>query len=93
MAFCKPEFIIIKSNYFQNAQKDECFLDDSEAFALVTSARTSISRTTMRLRNRNVILKVVSSKITIMYNHTFFLTQYYETNCTGKSRYSSDILF
>jgi hypothetical protein len=31
MAFCKPEFIIIKSNYFQNAQKGECFLDDFEA--------------------------------------------------------------
>jgi hypothetical protein len=29
--FCKPDFIIIKSNYFQNAQKDECFLDDFEA--------------------------------------------------------------
>jgi hypothetical protein len=26
-AFCKPDFIIIKSNYFQNAQKGECFLD------------------------------------------------------------------
>jgi hypothetical protein len=31
MAFCKPEFIIIKSNYFQNGQKGECFLDDFEA--------------------------------------------------------------
>ncbi|KAH0810362.1 hypothetical protein GEV33_012427 [Tenebrio molitor] len=31
MAFYKPEFIIIKSNYFQNAQKGECFLDDFEA--------------------------------------------------------------
>jgi hypothetical protein len=29
--FCKPEFIIIKSNYFQNAQKGECFLDGFEA--------------------------------------------------------------
>jgi hypothetical protein len=26
MAFCKSEFII-KSNYFQNTQKSECFLD------------------------------------------------------------------
>jgi hypothetical protein len=26
MAFCKPDFIIIKSNYFQNAQKREFFL-------------------------------------------------------------------
>jgi hypothetical protein len=25
-AFCKPEFIIIKSNYFQNAQKNQCIL-------------------------------------------------------------------
>jgi hypothetical protein len=83
MPFCKPEFIIITSNYFQNAQKVECFLDDFEALmremdvrALVlqnhpntihlvlqnglqsrSSARTSISRTTMR--SRNVILKVV----------------------------------
>jgi hypothetical protein len=24
------QFIIIKSNYFQNAQKSECFLDDFE---------------------------------------------------------------
>jgi hypothetical protein len=31
MAFCKPEFIIIKSNYFQNAQKGECFLNNFEA--------------------------------------------------------------
>jgi hypothetical protein len=57
------EFIIIKSNYFQNAQKGECFLNDFEALvrkidvrALVlqnglrphSSARTLISRTTMR---------------------------------------------
>jgi hypothetical protein len=76
MAFCKPEFIIIKSNYFQNAQKGECFLNDFEALVheidvrtlvlqndlrLHSSARTSISRTT--IRSRNVILKVVSSKI------------------------------
>jgi hypothetical protein len=66
-------FIIIKSNYFQNAQKGDCFLDDFEALvrkrrfrALVlqnvlrphSSAQTSISRTTMR--SRNVILKLVS---------------------------------
>jgi hypothetical protein len=30
MAFCKSEFII-KSNYFQNTQKSECFLDYFEA--------------------------------------------------------------
>jgi hypothetical protein len=31
IAFCKPDFIIIKSNYFQNAQKGVSFLDDLEA--------------------------------------------------------------
>jgi hypothetical protein len=31
MAFCKPDFIIMKSNYFQNAQKGQCFLDEFEA--------------------------------------------------------------
>jgi hypothetical protein len=31
IAFCKPDLIIIKSNYFQNAQKSECFLDNFEA--------------------------------------------------------------
>jgi hypothetical protein len=75
------EFIILKSNYFQNAQKGECFLDDFQALvreiyvrALVlqnglrahSSARTSISRTTMQ--SRNVILKVVSSKIVLSVN-------------------------
>jgi hypothetical protein len=28
---CKADFIIIKSNYFQNAQKGQCLLDDFEA--------------------------------------------------------------
>jgi hypothetical protein len=28
VAFYKPDYIIIKSNYFRNAQKGECFLDD-----------------------------------------------------------------
>jgi hypothetical protein len=31
ITFWKPDFIIIKSNYFQNAQKGRCFLDDFEA--------------------------------------------------------------
>jgi hypothetical protein len=31
ITFCKADFIIIKSNYFQNAQKGQCFLDDFEA--------------------------------------------------------------
>jgi hypothetical protein len=39
MAFCKPEFIIITSNYFQNAQKGECFLDDFEALACEIDGR------------------------------------------------------
>jgi hypothetical protein len=74
MVFCKPEFIIIKSNYFQNSQKGECFLDDfapmreidvpalvlQNALRLHSSARKSILRTSMR--SRNVILKVVRSK-------------------------------
>jgi hypothetical protein len=30
MAFCKADFII-KSKYFQNAQKGECFFNDFEA--------------------------------------------------------------
>jgi hypothetical protein len=56
MAFCKPDFIIIKSNYFYNAQKGECFLDDFEALVREIYVRRSL------LRSRNVILKVVSSK-------------------------------
>jgi hypothetical protein len=28
MTFCKADFIIIRSNYFQNAQKSQCFSDD-----------------------------------------------------------------
>jgi hypothetical protein len=31
MTFCKPDFIIVKPNYFQNAQKGQSFLDDFEA--------------------------------------------------------------
>jgi hypothetical protein len=36
IAFCKPEFIIIKSNYFQNSPKGEAFyfFDDFEALVL-----------------------------------------------------------
>jgi hypothetical protein len=30
-SFCKPDFIIVESNYFQNAQKRQRFLDDFEA--------------------------------------------------------------
>jgi hypothetical protein len=30
MVFCKPDFITIKSNYFQNTPKGECFLDNFE---------------------------------------------------------------
>jgi hypothetical protein len=28
IVFCNPDFIIIKSNYFQNAQRSECILND-----------------------------------------------------------------
>jgi hypothetical protein len=42
MTFCKADFIIIKSNYFQNAQKGQCFLND-----LSTSARNLRSRLTV----------------------------------------------
>jgi hypothetical protein len=31
MTVSKADFIIIRSNYFQNAQKRQCFLDDFEA--------------------------------------------------------------
>jgi hypothetical protein len=31
MTFYKPDFIIIKLNYFLNAQKGQCFLDDFQA--------------------------------------------------------------
>jgi hypothetical protein len=44
MTFCKPDFIIIKSNYFQNAQKGQCFLDDFEALVGARSGRNLRSR-------------------------------------------------
>jgi hypothetical protein len=50
------EFIIIKSNYFQNAQKGECFLDDFEALVREINVRGCL------LPPRNVFLKVASSK-------------------------------
>jgi hypothetical protein len=71
------EFIIIKSNYFQNAQKGECFLDDFEAYALVRERRfrSLVLQNGLRphssaptwfsrttMRSLNVILKVASSK-------------------------------
>jgi hypothetical protein len=53
MAFCKPQFIVIKSNYFQNAQKGECFLErrfralvlQNDPKSIRTNALMSISRT------------------------------------------------
>jgi hypothetical protein len=42
MAFCKPEFIIIKSNYFQNAQKGERFLDAFEALVREIDVRALV---------------------------------------------------
>jgi hypothetical protein len=53
----KPDFNITKSNYFQNAQKGKCFLDDFEALVREIYIRGWL------LRSRNVILKVVSSKM------------------------------
>jgi hypothetical protein len=53
MTFCKPEFIIIKSNYFQKAQK---------AFALVRERRFRALVLHNGVRPCNVILKVLSSK-------------------------------
>jgi hypothetical protein len=72
MAFSTPQFIVIKSNYFQNAQKALALVLERRFCALVlrnglgrhSSARTSISRTTVR--SRNVILKVVSLKISFV---------------------------
>jgi hypothetical protein len=70
MAFYKPNFMIIKSNYFQSVQKGEYFLNDFESLVskidvlplvLQNGLRphsSAISRTTMR--SRNVILKVVT---------------------------------
>jgi hypothetical protein len=66
MAFCKPVYYY-QVKLFSECSKGECFLDDFDALVLRnglrphSSARTSNSRTTMRLRI--VILKVVSSKI------------------------------
>jgi hypothetical protein len=37
MAFCNPDCVIVKSNYFQNAQKGQCFLGDFEARAYAKS--------------------------------------------------------
>jgi hypothetical protein len=42
MAFYKPNLIIIKSNYFQNAQKGECFLDDFEALVREIDVRALV---------------------------------------------------
>jgi hypothetical protein len=39
MAFCKADFIIIKSDYFQNAQKGQCFLDDCKALVREINVR------------------------------------------------------
>jgi hypothetical protein len=40
MTFCKADFIIIKSNYFQNGQ---CFLDDFEALLREIYVRGSVA--------------------------------------------------
>jgi hypothetical protein len=38
-----PDFIIIKSNYFQNAQKGQCFLDDFEAVVCDLRSRLTVA--------------------------------------------------
>jgi hypothetical protein len=38
----ETEFIIVKSNYFQNAQKCECFLDDFEALVREIDVRALV---------------------------------------------------
>jgi hypothetical protein len=53
MAFCKSQFIVIKSNYFQNAQKGECVLErrfralvlQNDPKSIRTNALIPISRT------------------------------------------------
>jgi hypothetical protein len=66
------QFIIIKSNYFQNAQKGECFLDDFEALVRERRFRALVRQNDLRphttMPSRNVILKVVSSKNIIRYS-------------------------
>jgi hypothetical protein len=60
-------FIIIKLNYFQNAQKRECFLDDFEALVREIDIRGWL------LRSQNVILKIVNSKIVFFFNFRYVL--------------------
>jgi hypothetical protein len=56
------QFIIIKPNYFQNAQKGECFLDDFEALVRERRFRALVRQNDLRphttMPSRNVILKV-----------------------------------
>jgi hypothetical protein len=49
MAFCKRECIIMKSNYFQNVQKGECFLVDFEAVVRECRFRFKIIQTAFAL--------------------------------------------
>jgi hypothetical protein len=55
--FCKPEFIIIKLNYFQNAQKGKCFLDDFEALVPEIDALVLkiIQKTFAQVRERRCV--------------------------------------
>jgi hypothetical protein len=67
MAFCKPDFIIIKSNYFQIPQKGECFLNDFEALVREIDIRV------LTMRSRNVILKVEFKKyLFFLFIHSTF---------------------
>jgi hypothetical protein len=65
--FLKPtiEFIIIKSNYFQNAQKGECFLDDFEALVPEIDIRALLLQNhpkSIRISARTSILRTSASK-------------------------------
>jgi hypothetical protein len=51
MAFYKPNLIIIKSNYCQNAQKGECFLDDFEALVREIDVRALVLQNCLRPAN------------------------------------------
>jgi hypothetical protein len=81
MAFCKPQFIVIKSNYFQNAQKGECFLErrfralvlQNDPKSIRTDALTSISRT--GASKRYAVTKC-DFEVQKMFSRTHFVNNY-----------------
>jgi hypothetical protein len=56
MTFCKPDFIIIKSNYFQNAQKGQCFLDDFEAVVREIYVRVAFAKCHFEVSEFKIVL-------------------------------------